>query len=146
MAQARRKNRNTASPAVPPYIWGLLVILAGVAIWRLASPAAAAGAHPEPRPQAAADAVVQPDVFAAAPDVAATYAMAQEIPQILDGLYCHCDCSLHSGHRSLLSCFESDHGALCDVCLDEVRLAYRMHAEGRSLDDIRSAIDATWGD
>lgn len=145
MAQARRKNRPTAQNAVPRWFIGLLVILAGVVVWRLMPASPAHGAHPDPRPDASAAAVISPDAFAAAPDIAATYAMAQAIPQILDGLYCHCDCSLHSGHRSLLSCFESDHGAWCDVCLDEARLAHRMHNQGSSLDQIRAAIDATWG-
>jgi hypothetical protein len=67
--------------------------------------------------------------------------MAADIPQVLDGLYCHCDCSNHSGHRSLLTCFQDDHGAACDVCLTEAALAFRMTGEGRSLKEIRKAVD-----
>ncbi|MGH7699505.1 MAG: PCYCGC motif-containing (lipo)protein, partial [Gemmatimonadales bacterium] len=59
--------------------------------------------------------------------------------------YCHCDCSKHSGHRSLLTCFESDHGAYCDICMGEAILAARLAAEGRTLDAIRSAIDRQFG-
>jgi len=61
---------------------------------------------------------------------------------VLDGLYCHCECSKHSDHRSLLSCFESDHGAMCDICLGEAAMAFKMTQEGKNLSEIRSAIDA----
>ena len=39
-------------------------------------------------------------------------------------------------------CFESEHGASCDVCLGEAKLAAEMPANGASLDAIRAAIDA----
>ena len=47
--------------------------------------------------------------------------------------------------RSLLTCFESEHGASCDICLGEARMAAEMHATGASLDAIRRAIDARFG-
>lgn len=126
---------------VPRFIWVLLAVLALVVIWRFAVPADALAHHPDPRADITAASVVDAARYAAAPDVAATYAAAAEIPQILDGLYCHCDCSQHSGHRSLLTCFESDHGAACDICLAEARIAYQMHQQGQTLDEIRSAVD-----
>jgi hypothetical protein len=64
-----------------------------------------------------------------------------EIPHVIDGLYCHCACSEHSGHYSLLDCFHDDHGARCDVCLSEAAMAHRMHNDGESVDAIRDAID-----
>jgi len=42
---------------------------------------------------------------------AATYQMAHEIPDVLDQLYCYCECDRHMGHRSLLSCFTDSHAA-----------------------------------
>ena len=71
--------------------------------------------------------------------------MAAEIPEVLDGLYCYCDCHHNFGHYSLLDCFQSDHGGNCDVCMNEVRIAYRMHREGKTLQQIRQVIDATYG-
>lgn len=129
---------------VPPFIWVLLAVLGVVIVYRFAlAPATNSLAHhPEPQPAVTADAVQDATRYAEVPQIAEIYAMAKQIPQVLDGLYCHCDCSKHSGHRSLLTCFESDHGAGCDVCLEEAVLAYRMHSEGRSLDEIRTAIDA----
>jgi hypothetical protein len=42
---------------------------------------------------------------------ARAYQVAHEIPDILDQLYCYCECDKHLGHKSLLSCFTDDHGA-----------------------------------
>jgi len=37
--------------------------------------------------------------------------VAREIPDILDQLYCYCECDKHMGHKSLLSCFTDGHAA-----------------------------------
>ena len=42
---------------------------------------------------------------------ARAYQIANEIPDILDQLYCYCQCDRSLGHKSLLSCFTDDHGA-----------------------------------
>lgn len=42
---------------------------------------------------------------------ARAYQVAHEIPDILDQLYCYCECDKHMGHVSLLSCFTDRHGA-----------------------------------
>ncbi|MGH7675448.1 MAG: CYCXC family (seleno)protein, partial [Gemmatimonadales bacterium] len=73
------------------------------------------------------------------------YAAARRLPAVLDGLYCYCDCALHSGHRSLLTCFESEHGAYCDICVGEAVLAGDLSAQGLALERIRAAIDARFG-
>jgi len=64
---------------------------------------------------------------------------------VLDGIYCHCNCSRTVGHRSLLTCFESEHGASCDICMGEAQLAARLAAQGKTLQLIRQAIDARFG-
>jgi hypothetical protein len=35
----------------------------------------------------------------------------------------------------------SDHGAGCDICLQEAVLTYEMSQQGNSLDDIREEVD-----
>ena len=131
---------------IPIWIYGLLLILVIVAVWRVLGPSTAeAASHPDPRAGVTAEKVVAPGRYASNPEIARVYAMAARIPNVLDGLYCHCECSKHSDHRSLLTCFESDHGAMCDICLGEAELAYRMTQEGRSLQEIRAAIDARFG-
>jgi hypothetical protein len=101
--------------------------------------------HPDPRPGINGSQVVPASRYLGYERVAAVYAQAAEIPTVLDGLHCYCDCSGHSGHRSLLTCFESDHGAACDICLTEAAIAYRMTKDGRSLQEIRNAIDQLYG-
>ena len=49
------------------------------------------------------------------------------------------------GFYSLLSCYESDAMARdCAVCQGQARLATRLHRLGKSLDEIRAAIDAKY--
>jgi hypothetical protein len=70
------------------------------------------------------------------------YEGAREFPAVFDGLYCYCQCKENMGHRSLLTCYQSEHAASCDVCLTEGTMATQMHRQGASLDQIRQAIDA----
>ena len=101
--------------------------------------------HPEPRPGVTAERVLPPSLLPSTPGAAEAYAAARSAPRVLDGLYCHCDCSKHFGHRSLLTCFESDHGGRCDICMGEAMLATQLASQGSSLEDIRRAIDRRFG-
>jgi hypothetical protein len=129
--------------AAPLIVAGLFTLLAG-GIW-LGLGASATGHHPEPRANLTGATVMPASRYLQYARVREVYSQAAEIASVLDGLYCHCDCSKHSGHRSLLTCFESDHGAACDICLSEAVIAYRMTKAGRSLDEIREAIDELYG-
>ena len=100
--------------------------------------------HPTPRIDAHASHVMPATRYASTPQVAETYTMAAEIVSVLDGLYCYCLCRETFTHYSLLDCFKDDHAAGCDVCMDEAILAHEMTQQGRSLDDIRTAIDAQY--
>lgn len=126
-------------------------ILAGSAVAGVAAVAILALAqhrpshHPTPRTPAAAGPVQNAVRYAADPQIEQTYRMAAEIPSVLDGLFCYCECSANLGHYSLLECFQSDHAAGCDTCLGEAMLAYRMTREGASLAAVRTAIDRTYG-
>ena len=101
--------------------------------------------HPEPRPGITAERVLPPSLVPMASGAAEAYAAARQAPQLLDGVYCHCHCSRHAGHRSLLTCFESDHGARCDICMGEAVFVVRLAERGNSLDQIRHAIDERFG-
>ena len=50
-----------------------------------------------------------PSLFMGQP--ACAYQIAREIPEILDQLYCYCECDKLLGHHSLLSCFVDSHAA-----------------------------------
>jgi hypothetical protein len=79
------------------------------------------------------------------PGTLEAYEAARRVPQVLDGIYCHCNCSKTFGHRSLLTCFESDNGSRCDNCMNEAMMAEEMTGYGKSLAQIRKAIDVAFG-
>ena len=132
-----------AAPRLPWLIAGVaLASIAAVVV--LARPAAGAR-HPEPRPGITAADVLPPSTYAGYDQIVRAYEAAQQVPQVLDGLYCHCRCRENFDHRSLLSCFQSEHGASCDICQGEARLAAELYRQGRTLDEIRRAVDARFG-
>jgi len=122
-----------------------LILLAAGGLWMGFADPLHGSDHPDPRPDLTGSSVIPASRYAQYARVSAVYAQAAEIPEVLDGLYCHCECSKHAGHRSLLTCFESDHGAACDICLTEAAVTYRMARSGRSLKEIRAAIDELYG-
>jgi hypothetical protein len=76
------------------------------------------------------------------------YAAARAIPAVLNQLYCWCHCreSTIFHHRSLLECFESDHGSQCGICMGEATLAYDMVKRGvTDVRQIQDAIDGRFG-
>ena len=120
------------------------VVLAGVVFYTRPT---AASIHPDPRPGVTAEHILPNFAIPKNPGALEAYAAARSAPATLDGVYCHCDCSKHAGHRSLLTCFESDHGAYCDICMGEAMMASGMAARGggQSLMEIREAIDRQFG-
>src|SRR5215210_5224875 len=105
------------------------------------------GDHPTPRPGITSGKVLTKDQLGADhEDAAPVFDMVREIPEVVDGIRCQCGCSALDGKYSLLSCYEAEGMAgHCQICQGEARLAYRLHKQGKSLDDIRSAIDAKFG-
>jgi hypothetical protein len=102
--------------------------------------------HPDPRPGVDASRVVPRDQLPDDTEVRAAFDMVRQIPQIVDGIRCHCGCATLPGYRSLLSCFEGDGMARhCQVCQAQARLAFELHKRGRALDAIRSALDRRFG-
>ncbi|HKJ03449.1 MAG TPA: twin-arginine translocation signal domain-containing protein [Longimicrobiales bacterium] len=102
------------------------------------------GGHPEPRPGIDASSVLPRD--GVAPHAADLYDQVREIPHIVDGIRCQCGCADLPGMYSLLSCYgASGMAQYCDICSGEGRLAYRLHTQGKSLDDIRAAVDRRFG-
>lgn len=100
--------------------------------------------HPTPRPGITAAAVLP--AGRVPKRLRAAYDRARQIPEVLDGIYCHCDCAERDGLRSLLSCFETPMVSSCRICAGQAKLAYELHRRGKSLDEIRAAIDAEYGD
>ena len=126
-----------------PWLVAGAAAVALVAVLVMARPAGAV--HPEPRVGITAARVLPDASIPRNPGALAAYGAARSAPATLDGVYCHCDCSKHAGHRSLLTCFESEHGAYCDICMGEAMLASQLAARGTSLENIRAAIDRQFG-
>lgn len=118
------------------------VALAGVVVY---TRPAKGSIHPDPRPGITAEKVLPNFAIPKTPGALEAYAAARGAPGTLDGVYCHCNCSKSAGHRSLLTCFESEHGAYCDICMGEAMVTSGMAARGRSLMEIREAIDRQFG-
>ncbi len=119
--------------------------------WMLAAAAAtglglsacsSAGHHPTPRENITGAKVLAASTFGEDLRLVRAYTAAREMPEVFDGLMCYCMCEKNFGHRSLLTCYESEHAAACDICLTEGTMAMQMHHQGRSLEEIRQAIDA----
>ncbi|HZP64195.1 MAG TPA: CYCXC family (seleno)protein [Terriglobales bacterium] len=69
------------------------------------------------------------------------YELAAKIPVVLHQQPCYCYCD-RMGHNSLHSCFESAHGARCDICLKELYYAYSQHKKHQTAAQIRKGIIA----
>lgn len=107
--------------------------------------ARAAGPHPEPRPGIDASKVLTSEQLQDE-DAVRAFDAVRKIPRIADGIRCHCGCAERPGYYSLLSCYEGEGMAqMCLICQGEGMLAERLHRDGRTLDEIRAAIDARFG-
>jgi hypothetical protein len=122
----------------------IVATLAAPLLLGASRPGAPGPRHPDPRPGISAEHVLPDDQVDAAHKDA--YDAARQIPEVLDGIYCHCDCAdRHSNLRSLLSCYETEMPMSCGVCSGEARMALRLHEQGKSLAEIRAAIDKRFG-
>ncbi len=103
-------------------------------------------AHPTPRAGITGAKVLTASDLTRSPHLVELFDGIRAIPQIADGIGCHCGCAELSSHYSLLSCFEGDAMAKsCPICQGEGRVAVRLAKAGKSLDEIRVAIDAQFG-
>lgn len=104
------------------------------------------GRHPTPRPGIDASKILPAARLQDHADAIPIFDRARAIPQVLDGIRCQCGCSDLPGKYSLLSCFEDDGMAAdCQVCQGQTRLAHRLHQAGKTLDEIRTAIEEKYG-
>ena len=74
-----------------------------------AGPALSAGAAAAAPARRETRATLDPARFVG--KAALAHQVAREIPDVLDQLYCYCECDKHTGHKSLLSCFTDGHAA-----------------------------------
>jgi hypothetical protein len=135
---SRRRFLAAASAAVAAHL------LRPARAWaRAATPRAP---HPTPRPGITGARVLTREQLADAADLVPLFDAVRAIPGVVDGIRCHCGCAAMSGYYSLLSCYEAPAMAIaCPICQGQGRVAARLHRAGKTLDEIRVAIDAQFG-
>ena len=72
---------------------------------------------------------------------ARTYKIARENPELIDSLYCYCNCKQNFGHKSLLTCFVDKHALNCDICQDQALYADSLYQTNNDIAKIRLAVD-----
>jgi predicted ribosomally synthesized peptide with SipW-like signal peptide len=147
----------------------LAVVVGTTAYWHQQSAADTASANADPTASAAvqypqpitappADAKTPELQFPAYPTtrpaevVRAAYQFAAQHPEVLSYVPCFCGCE-RAGHRGNEDCFVreratngdviawDDHGMECAICLDVADRSRKLFAEGKSVAEIRSAIE-----
>ena len=97
--------------------------------------------HPTPRAGITGDKVLSGEALKGVREKTRhVFDMAREIPEVADGIYCYCRCE-KMGHRSLLACFETRQPIGCMGCRESMEQAYEMHKAGKTLAEIRAALD-----
>lgn len=71
------------------------------------------------------------------------YAKAKEIPDRLEQMYCYCHCKENPGlkHKSLLTCFQTDHASECGICMQEAVMAWQDYKDGIPVEGTQKAAD-----
>lgn len=105
------------------------------------------GPHPTPRVGITGAKVLAKAELANKPHLVALFDSVRVVPEVIDGIRCNCGCSHSDGFYSLLSCYEGRDAMAreCAICQGQGRLAVRLHKAGKSLDEIRVAVDAKFG-
>ena len=114
-----------------------LVVIIGFGAWQMhaAADSSAVGAS--------ASLTQDPTLYQG--DTRQAYTVARDHPELLAQLDCYCGCEQHEGHKNLLDCFRTDHGASCDICIGEAVTAGQMLSQGTPIDQIRDALRARYG-
>jgi hypothetical protein len=73
--------------------------------------------------------------------IARAYRVAQENRDLLDSLYCYCNCKPNLGHKSLLTCYTNNHAERCSICLNQALYANSKFKEGLVIAQVRKAVD-----
>ncbi len=74
-------------------------------------------------------------------NVARTYKIAKENRELIDSLYCYCNCKKSIGHKSLLTCFVDRHAVNCSICKNQTLYAYSLYQKDNDIAQVRVAVD-----
>ncbi|MEP6802686.1 MAG: PCYCGC motif-containing (lipo)protein [Acidobacteriota bacterium] len=78
------------------------------------------------------------------PDVKKSYEAAKKYPDTMDRLHCFCECkeSPREHHKTLLTCFASEHAAGCGICQHEALMAAKLKEQGASDEEVEITVEA----
>jgi hypothetical protein len=76
------------------------------------------------------------------PVVKNAYALAAKVKKVLYQEPCYCHCDRSQGHGSLLDCFTSAHGSMCNICIGEAFYSYEQTRKGKTPAQIRAGIQS----
>lgn len=129
-------SNNRARWTIGAVVIGLVVIVGfGAQRMRAAADSNAAGAS--------ASLTQDPSLYEG--ETRQAYIVARDHPELLAQFDCYCGCEQNEGHKNLLDCFRTNHGASCDICTGEAVTAGKMVAQGTPIDQIRDALRARYG-
>jgi hypothetical protein len=95
-------------------------------------------------------AVLDPGLFAHSrrfdAEARPAYEVARKYPRTLDLLHCFCECqeSMLHRHKTLLTCFTSEHAAGCGICMREALLAGELKEKGVPDDQIENTVESVF--
>jgi hypothetical protein len=94
---------------------------------------------------------VRPDYVRTSAATEAAYHYAMSHPEVVAWMPCYCGCDAME-HRSNLDCYLKangagfeEHASYCGICVDITLKAKELVAQGKSLLEVRTIVDATWG-
>ncbi len=78
------------------------------------------------------------------PDVKKSYEAAKKYPDTMDRLHCFCECkeSPREHHKTLLTCFTTEHAAGCGICQHEALMAAKLKEQGASDEEVEITVEA----
>jgi hypothetical protein len=125
---------------------GMLLVMMPSGIRVNAQPAAPQSEEPVPAyhaqpPTEALPPTLDPSQFDN-PIVKNSYALAAKVKKVLYQQPCYCHCDRAHGHTSLLNCFTTTHGSMCNVCMGEALYSYEQTRKGRTPAQIRAGIES----
>lgn len=77
-------------------------------------------------------------------DVKKAYEAAAKYPATLDLIHCFCECkeSPREHHKTLLTCFTSQHAAGCGLCQHEAIMAAKLKDDGASDEEVEYTVES----
>jgi len=130
-------------------IWGVILSVAALGV-AIAAPRAASrlaqGAEEQvpafhnEAPQGQLPQTLAPSEFSEVV-IQNVYILAARVKKVLYQQPCYCHCDRSQGHKSLLDCFASKHGAGCGVCMREAIYSYEQSHKGKTAAEIRAGIE-----